>query len=401
MKISDDVIRKIIDTASINVEFQPIYSLNTKKFIGLEALSRGVYEDKTVSPYFMFKYAALNGMSPELDRICREKAMQAFAGETRSSTLFLNFDTSILNTIKPGSGEILRTAEANNISPQNVVIELNEANVKDSYDLMMFVNFYRSKGFLIALDNVSEGLDTINKIMLINPDIIKIDRAIVCDINNNTYNREVFRSIINTAKRIGAMTVAVGVETVDEVQTCMLMGVDYFQGYYFQKPDQFNYLFTNEARLRLEESAQRLNINIKNNPTVENVRIESYRRTICELVNRLACRSDGNYDEELRSYVDEHDEIECAFLINSRGFQISDTVMSPGTEILTGYHPALRGVNHDIKNYFYAIKEQIEDPFISGWYISNATGKSCKTISSKFFNKSGEMIVTCVDLKKS
>ena len=91
VKISDDVIRKIIDTASINVEFQPIYSLNTKKFIGLEALARGVYEDKTVSPYFMFKYAALNGMSPKLDRICREKAMQAFAGETRSSTLFLTF----------------------------------------------------------------------------------------------------------------------------------------------------------------------------------------------------------------------------------------------------------------------------------------------------------------------
>ena len=118
----------------------------------------------------------------------------------------------------------MKTAAENNISPQNIVIELNESQVKDSYNLMMFVDFYRSKGFLIALDNVSAGLDTLNRIMLINPDIIKIDRAIVSQIDSSKYNQEVFRSIINTAKQIGAMTVAEGVETVDEVITCMIMG---------------------------------------------------------------------------------------------------------------------------------------------------------------------------------
>ena len=130
------------------------------------------------------------------------------------------------------------------------------------------------------------------------------------------------------------------------------------------------------------------------------MKIESYKRIIYELVNRLSCMTHDDYNAELRDYVDEHNEIECAFLIDSKGFQITDTVMTPDTEILEGYHPAIIGVNHDIKNYFYAIKEQIEDPFISGWYISNATGKSCKTISSKFYNKKGEMIVACVDLKK-
>ena len=117
-------------------------------------------------------------------------------------------------------------------------------------------------------------------------------------------------------------------------------------------------------------------------------------------MSRLATIEDENYNAALEKYVHEHNEIECAFLIDSKGFQITDTVMCDGTTILEGYHPAIPGVNHDIKNYFYAIKEQIEDPFISGWYISNATGQSCKTISSKFYNKNGEMIVTCVDLKK-
>ena len=400
MKVTEDIVRHIIENKDIAVDFQPIYSLNTKKYIGLEALSRGKYNGEIISPYQLFETAKKMDLSLTLDRVCREKAMHAFATENRASTLFINFETSVLNKIISGTGEIMKTASENGISPQNIVIELNESRVKDSYNLMMFVDFYRSKGFLIALDNVSAGFDTINRIMLINPDIIKIDRAIVSQIESNTYNQEVFRSIINTAKQIGAMTVAEGVETADEVITCMLMGVDYFQGFYFQKPEQFNYLFTNEARLRLEESAQRLNISIKKNPTVVNVQIESYKRIIFDLVSRLATIEDENYNAALEKYVHEHNEIECAFLIDSKGFQITDTVMCDGTTILEGYHPAIPGVNHDIKNYFYAIKEQIEDPFISGWYISNATGKSCKTISSKFYNKKGEMIVACVDLKK-
>lgn len=400
MKVTAEMVREIIEKKDIIVEFQPIYSLNTKKYIGLEALSRGLYNGEIVSPYFLFEYAKKDGNVLTLDRICREKAMRAFSAESSAPSLFINFETSVLNGLTSGTGEILRTAAENHISPQNIVIELNESRVKDSYNLMMFVDFYRSKGFLIALDNVSAGLDTLNRIMLINPDIIKIDRAIVSQIENNKYNQEVFRSIINTAKQIGAMTVAEGVETVDEVITCMILGVDYFQGFYFQKPEQFNYLFTNEARLRVEEAAQKLNISTKKNPTVVNMKIESYKRIIYELVNRLSCMTHDDYNAELRDYVDEHNEIECAFLIDNKGFQITDTVMTPDTEILEGYHPAIIGVNHDIKNYFYAIKEQIEDPFISGWYISNATGKSCKTISSKFYNKKGEMIVACVDLKK-
>ena len=139
---------------------------------------------------------------------------------------------------------------------------------------------------------------------------------------------------------------------------------------------------------------------MKNNPTVANVKLETYKRIIFELINRITGISPDKYTSELEAYVAEHREIECAFLIDSKGFQVTPTVLQKDTEILSGYTPAVIGVNHDIKNYFYAVKEQIEDPFISGWYISAATGQSCKTISSHFYNSNGEKIVVCVDLKK-
>lgn len=400
MNITPEIVREVIENKDIFVEFQPIYSLNTKKIIGLEALSRGDYKGEVISPYFLFNYAEKNGSVLAVDRLCREKAMKAFAAEKSEAMLFINFETSVLNSVVPGNGEIMKNAAENNLSPENIVIELNESHVKDSYDLMMFVNYYRSKGFLIALDNVNAGLDTMNRLMMVNPDIIKIDRAIVSNIESNSYNQEVFKSIINTAKQIGAMTVAESVETVDEVITCMLMGVDYFQGFYFSRPEQFNYIFSNEARLKLEDAALKLNLSIKKNPTAVNVQIETYKRIIYDLVSTFVNVDPKDYDRALYNYVSAHREIECAFLIDGKGFQITETVMTEDTEILPGYQPAIRGVNHDIKNYYYAVKEQIEDPFISGWYISSATGKSCKTISSHFYDKNKNLIVACVDLKR-
>ena len=400
MKITPEIVQEVIDNKDIFVEFQPIYSLNSKKIIGLEALARGDYRGEIVSPYFLFNYAKQNGNALKLDQICCEKSMDAFVAEKNEAALFVNVETSVLKDVDLDEGEILRIAEQHNLSPENIVIELNASNVNDNYDLMMFVNFYRSEGFLIALDNVSTGDETMNRIMLVNPDIIKIDRAIISNIESNTYNQQVFKTIINAAKQIGAMTIAEGVETVDEVITCMLMGVDYFQGYYFSRPELFNFLFTNEARLKLEDAAQKLNLSIKKNPTVVNVQIESCKRIIGSLVTTLKDINPDDYEKLLKKYVCDHREIECAFLIDEKGFQITETVMTPDAEILPGFKPEIKGINHDIKNYFYAVKEQIEDPFISGWYISTATGKHCKTISSHFYDSSGRMIVVCVDLKK-
>ncbi len=401
MKITPEIVQDVINKKNIFVEFQPIYSINTKKVIGLEALARGDYMGEIVSPYFLFNYAKQTGNVLELDRLCREKSMDAFVAEEKAApALFVNFETSVLDDVEVGNGELLRMAEKHNLSPESIVIELNSSAVKNNYDLMMFVNLYRDKGFLIALDNVSAGEETMNRIMLVNPDIIKIDRFIVSNIESNTYNQEVFKSIINTARQIGAMTIAEGVETVDEVITCMLMGVDYFQGYYFSRPEQFNFLFTNEARLKLDDAAQRLNLSIKKNPTAVNVKIESYKRTIYDLVSTLTGASADDYESVLKKYVYEHRELECVFLIDEKGFQITETIMTPDTEIIPSFKPELKGVNHDIKNYFYAVKEQIEDPFISGWYISAATGKNCKTISSHFYNSEGKMVIVCADLKK-
>jgi EAL domain-containing protein (putative c-di-GMP-specific phosphodiesterase class I) len=384
----------------VHIEFQPIYSLNTKKVIGIEALARGEDSGRVVMPAELFDPSK---SADELRKICSEcftKALEAFKFQERAETLYVNIDTGLLCGDKKSAMDLVKTTAESGIPSENIVLELAINRIKDNSSAMVFVDYCRKSGFHIAIDNADGSEKTIEAIAMINPDIIKIDRSVVSGIDTDFDKKTRFKATVAAARRIGALTIAVGAETVDEVIECILLDADYFQGFYFSRPDKINKIFSNEVRLKLEEAAHRLNVNIKNNPTAEIVRIETYKRIIYTLVSSLTGLPAHEYEQTLYDYLFEHGELECAFMMDQNGYQITSTVMGKGAESLPGYTPGLIGENHGIKNYFYAVRERIEDPFISGWYTSAATGKQCKTISSKFFDSQGRMIVVSVDLKK-
>jgi EAL domain-containing protein (putative c-di-GMP-specific phosphodiesterase class I) len=397
MTITPELVKQIVDEKLIYIEFQPIYSLNTKKIIGVEALARGSIGDVTIPPEIIFEYSKQGGFSTDADRLCRRTALSEFKTQHISENIYINLDVCNIGSNLPHTN-VLKEIVSCGIPAENIVIELCGSRVRDTFALMNFADACRKFGFIIALDNVISGYDALNLISLVGPDIVKIDRSVIAGIADTEEHQEAFKLIIRAAKKIGALSVAVGTETVEEVITCMLLGADYFQGYYFSRPDSFNHIYSNEARVKLEAAARKLNLNIKNNPTAESVRIETYKRIIYNLVSRLAGIDPSDYTQVLADYLHDTDAAECAFLIDSQGFQITPTVLADFTHITPGYSPALLGENHSIKNYFYAVREQIEDPFISSWYTSGATGNRCKTVSSKFYSKDGSMIVVCADV---
>jgi EAL domain-containing protein (putative c-di-GMP-specific phosphodiesterase class I) len=393
----------VTDTAKsgqIFIEFQPIYSLNTKKVIGAEGLARANDGDRIVMPREIYKSAGSPEKLSEIADTCLDAALEAFKLQDRSEILYINIEPSVLRPDRSSASFIIKRSALHGIPTENIVLELASKRIKDNYSVMIFVEYCRKNGFLIAVDNADGTEQSQNIIAMINPDIIKIDRTVVSGIDKDDTKQTAFREMVAAARRIGALVIAVGTETVEEVVECILLGADYFQGFYFSKPDKINRIFSNDVRLKLEDAAHRLNVNIKNNPTAEGLRIETYKRIIYNIVSALTGLSSEDYEQAICRYLEEHDELECAFLMDQNGFQITSTMMCNGTESLPGFTPGLVGENHCIKNYFYAVRERIEDPFISGWYTSAATGRQCKTISSKFFDSQGRMIVVAVDLKK-
>jgi len=121
--------------------------------------------------------------------------------------------------------------------PSQIVFEVVETEfVKDQKHLKKILEYYRSKGFQIALDDVGEGYSSLNMLIELKPDIIKIDRNIIDGIDKNELKQSVYRALFNLAKEHDITVLAEGVETKGELQTINSIGVDLVQGYYFAKP---------------------------------------------------------------------------------------------------------------------------------------------------------------------
>jgi EAL domain-containing protein (putative c-di-GMP-specific phosphodiesterase class I) len=89
---------------------------------------------------------------------------------------------------------------------------------------------------MIALDDVGSGYSSLNMIIQLHPDIIKVDREIVKNIDKNSSNQSVFAAIVKIAKDNDIVVLAEGIETKEEFSYLKENGATLVQGYYFAKP---------------------------------------------------------------------------------------------------------------------------------------------------------------------
>ena len=82
---------------------------------------------------------------------------------------------------------------------------------------------------------MGSGHASFSRIVSVEPDVIKVDRSVISDIDKSYLKQQVLQAICETAQRIGATIIAEGTETRQEVLTCMFCGVDWFQGFYYDK----------------------------------------------------------------------------------------------------------------------------------------------------------------------
>jgi len=89
---------------------------------------------------------------------------------------------------------------------------------------------------LISLDDYGTGINDVTKVNVINPDIVKLDRSIISDIDKDTYKQANCKEIIEMLHQMNKKVVAEGVETKEEFDYLVSAGADLFQGYYLARP---------------------------------------------------------------------------------------------------------------------------------------------------------------------
>lgn len=230
-------IESIIENANITTYFQPIISIKKKSIVGLEALSRGIFVGNIIPWFNILSLASDKNLVVELDRLCLETALENFKPIYPENRDF-NFCLNIASFDVVDSVQFLDLVKKFNLSPHKIVIEHKEFSITDVEAFNKSIKPFRDFGFLIALDNVGEETPNLDRISTIKPDIVKIDKSLIRDINKENSKQEIVKSLVNLSNRINSVVVAEGLETEEEIIQTFKLGIDMLQGFYFARPQK-------------------------------------------------------------------------------------------------------------------------------------------------------------------
>ncbi|WP_338553940.1 EAL domain-containing protein [Paenibacillus sp. KS-LC4] len=237
--------RKIPESLGLKGErlaafYQPILAMDTRTIIGYEVLGRACEGERVRS---LGKFFGDVSISVEdhiaVDRILREQAMRKLGAENIESLLFINLKPNWIHRYGQ-SGELftLQLIDKYGIDPRRIVIEITEESFNGPMDeLRSIVDLYRSRGCLIAIDDVGSGFSSTDRIAHIQPNILKIDIHMIKKSATHNGYLGALRSFSALAEQIGASLLAEGVETRQDLVRAIEAGARYVQGFFFSKAE--------------------------------------------------------------------------------------------------------------------------------------------------------------------
>ncbi|WP_433221350.1 EAL domain-containing protein [Dactylosporangium sp. CS-047395] len=226
-------IADIIDRRDIWPVFQPIVDLATGAAVGLEALARGPQDSPLAFPDRLFAAARAAGRLGELDMLCAERALEcAVTAERPPPLVFVNAEPAVLD--QPLSPRLLQLIAAG--LPFRQVLEFTERALPTvPGSLLRIAAGVEQYGNAIALDDV--GVDPLSLALLpvLEPEIIKLDMHLVRN-PDAVHTRTVCAVVRAEAARTGAVIVAEGIETPEDLATARALGAHWGQGWHFGRP---------------------------------------------------------------------------------------------------------------------------------------------------------------------
>jgi hypothetical protein len=197
------------------------------------------------------------------------------------------------------------------------------------------------------------------------------------------------------------MILAEGVETQAEVDTCANLGAELFQGYYFARPVPAEKLNSAALDSAIQTAAQRQRDEAVRAIQVRRSQAGQMRRLSEAAVASLALADPTGFDIVLERLVKTEREIECAYVLDRNGIQITATHRPPQAIQAASklFAPALKGSNHSNKAYFYSLMDAGLERYTTESYLSITTGSLCRTIASLVHRNGGTKYVLCLDLR--
>ena len=146
------------------------------------------------------------------------------------------------------------------LSPRSdIVFEISESEGVSNPKLMSKVRDYISTlGCSIAADDFGNGYASIERVIKLKPEIIKLDRSLVDGIHKDAAKKMFVEGIVRAAKEVSALILAEGVEEWEEAEVVQSLGIDLIQGFLCHRPQSLEEITSQLAEPDVEESAEGL-----------------------------------------------------------------------------------------------------------------------------------------------
>jgi EAL domain-containing protein (putative c-di-GMP-specific phosphodiesterase class I) len=402
-------IQDIFRSKSIVAHFQPILSARQKSVVGFEALARGIANaSDLVPPLTLFHLADEAGIADDIDVVCREQAVSSFSrfqSLPNDLILFLNVRVSRSRSPAGVSRELNDLVRLLGLRPERVGLEILESEIEDVRLVRALAESLRRSGFLIVLDDVGSGHSNLDRISLIKPDLMKVDRALISHIDTDFHKRSAFKSLVDLGRKIGALVVAEGVETEEEAMIALELGADLLQGYLVGRPQEAEPGWERQAvdaLNRIESVARRFRTHMVEAINDRRLQHRQFGDVIDRILRDLIHARPDEFDAILARTVGEQPSVECVYILDHSGIQVTETIWNPHVrrrEAGALFHPAPKGADHSLKEYYYVLFDVELRKYTTEPYVSLASGSLCRTISTYFRDAHHkEMYLLCIDV---
>jgi EAL domain-containing protein (putative c-di-GMP-specific phosphodiesterase class I) len=222
-------VEQVLSDRSLRVAFQPVCNLQSREIIGYEALSR-FPRPAHATPRQWFDQASHLGLLLDLELLAATTALELLA--RLPENVFLAVNVSPITAASPAFGELAST-----VPPDRLVLDIAENDTVDNYHLFTeVIDHLRALGVRIALDDAGAADVSLQHLLGVRPDIVKIDTTVIHGIAEDELRQAVACAYASLAKRAGAISLAEGIETEAELTMLLSLEVETGQGYLLGRP---------------------------------------------------------------------------------------------------------------------------------------------------------------------
>jgi diguanylate cyclase (GGDEF)-like protein len=227
--------------------YQPQYDLRTNKMVGTEALIR--WRDGSgnfMPPSVFIPIAEEHGLIQMIGRwVYEEVAKHAKIWfEKTGQRLNISVNVSALElSDEQFADTFIEIINRYGLDPEQVAVEITESLLIVAKDkAISHLECLKEKGIKVHLDDFGAGYSSLNYMITLPLDVVKIDRQFIIDMIIDKRYEDMVRFIIDISHCYGLQVIAEGVETEAQLEKLKSMNCDMIQGYHYAKPMPFDAL---------------------------------------------------------------------------------------------------------------------------------------------------------------